>query len=59
MSELLKEAKKLEDKALDDFYASYKMPFENGYFQGVEDTRKLIEKHEELNASNLADEVEK
>lgn len=47
MSKLLDEAHRLEAEALDALYSSYKMPFEGGYFQGVEDMRKLIEKHEE------------
>ncbi|MCF1632924.1 hypothetical protein [Tetragenococcus koreensis] len=47
MSKLLDEAHRLEEEALDALYNSYKMPFEDGYFQGVEDMRKLIEKYEE------------
>lgn len=47
MSKLLDEAHRLEAEALDALYSSYKMPFEDGYFQGVEDMRKLIEKYEE------------
>lgn len=46
MSELLNEANRLEDEALNDFYMSYKMSFGDGYFQGIEVMRKLIEKHE-------------
>lgn len=47
MSKLLEEAHRLESEALDALCNSYKMPYEDGYFQGVEDMRKLIEKYEE------------
>ncbi|MCF1614797.1 hypothetical protein LQF59_06940 [Tetragenococcus koreensis] len=56
MSKLLDEACRLESEALDALYNSYKMPFEDGYFQGVEDMRKLIEKHEK---PQLTEEQEK
>lgn len=48
MSELLNEANRLEGEALNDFYVSYKMSFEDGYFQGIEVMRKLIKKHEKI-----------
>lgn len=57
MSKLLDEAHRLEEEALDALYNSYKMPYEDGYFQGVEDMRKLIEKHEKPQLTEEQQEI--